>query len=178
MKSLNPKTRLEKLCRKKTKLSTIFCLYLFLCCSNCSYFQRSLTRIIEIAEEKVFAFIDAAPDLIETIPVLEDNPVPYYSDFQQKSFYRSQRLIASLVKVNTLISMEKLTSIDASKGVYEIMFNDTKETDEPIDTLGSLLNYSLRQVSGVDRYQHGYLIQYPIDLINKDFMGSYTPMVA
>ena len=79
---------------------------------------------------KVFAFIDAAPDLIETIPVVEDDPVPYYSDFQQKSFYRSQSLIASLVKVNTLISMEKLTSIDASKGVYEIIFNDTKETDD------------------------------------------------
>lgn len=162
--------------KKQRNFQQFFAYVFFFAALTAVIFRDRLPELLEIAEEKVFAFIDAAPDLIETIPVVEDDPVPYYSDFQQKSFYRSQSLIASLVKVNTLISMEKLTSIDASKGVYEIIFNDTKETDEPIDTLGSLLNYSLRQVSGVDRYQHGYLIQYPIDLINKDFMGSYTPM--
>ncbi|MEC7854512.1 MAG: hypothetical protein VX924_04045, partial [Candidatus Neomarinimicrobiota bacterium] len=87
-----------------------------------------------------------------------------------------QSLISSLLKVNTLISIEKIVTINAGKGEYELVYSDVKETQVPIDTLGGVLNYSLRQIIGVDRYQHGYLIQYPISFINKDLMGSYTPL--
>ena len=32
--------------------------------------------------------------------------------------------------------------------------------DAPIDTLGDVLNYSLRQVNGDEMYKHGYLVNY------------------
>ena len=173
---IKPKTRKSLKPKKQRNFQQFFAYVFFFVALTAVIFRDRLPELLEIIEERVYSIIDSAPAAIETLTILEDDPVPNYSDLQQKTYYRSQSLISSLLKVNTLISMENIVTINAVKGEYELVYSDIKETQVPIDTLGGVLNYSLRQISGVDRYQHGYLIQYPISFINEDLMGSYTPI--
>ena len=40
-------------------------------------------------------------------------------------------------------------------------FLGIKSHTVPVDSIGDVLNYSLRQIAGEDSYKHGFLIIYP-----------------
>jgi len=62
--------------------------------------------------------------------------------------------------MTSLFDNEKILKLNASNGKMDIVLTGPKNTLFPVDTLGSILNYSLRQVEGKDLYEFGYLVQY------------------
>ena len=47
-----------------------------------------------------------------------------------------------------------------SDGNMDLEILGSKTMNAPIDSIGDVLNYSLRQVPGESRFKHGYLVQY------------------
>ena len=55
-------------------------------------------------------------------------------------------------------------------GMKNLEFIGKKTHTVPVDSIGNVLNYSLRQIAGEDKYKHGFLINYPkINTENKTF---------
>ena len=82
----------------------------------------------------------------------------------------SQSLIASVLNTFTLTQNNNLLLLSISSGTLNLEFLDLKTHSVSVDSLGDVLNYSLRQVAGQDQYKHGFLINYPnINTENKTF---------
>ena len=82
----------------------------------------------------------------------------------------SQSLIASVLNTFTLTQNNNLLLLSISSGTLNLEFLDIKTHSVSVDSLGDILNYSLRQVAGQDQYKHGFLINYPnINTENKTF---------
>jgi hypothetical protein len=102
---------------------------------------------------------------LDRLPVVETESV--FSDYQKRSFIKSQSLINSIDKTFKFINTKNLLKINAQGGVTSLEFLDTKTTAVAVDSIGNILNYSLRQVGEVNLYRHGYLVQYTA-FINSD----------
>jgi hypothetical protein len=62
--------------------------------------------------------------------------------------------------LSSVIDSSQINSFDAGNGKLDILLAGSKNSIFPVDTIGSILNYSLRQVEGKDLYEFGYLVQY------------------
>jgi len=90
--------------------------------------------------------------------------------FNPDHLLSSQSLIASVLNTFTLTQNNNLLLLSISSGTLNLEFLDIKTHSVSIDSLGDILNYSLRQVAGQDQYKHGFLINYPsINTENKTF---------
>ena len=57
--------------------------------------------------------------------------------------------------------------LSVSSGRLNIEFVGPKTQTIPIDFIGDILNYSLRQVNGEDKFKHGFLVNYKQTDISK-----------
>ncbi len=75
---------------------------------------------------------------------------------------QSQSLIGSALKTLSLTDSHQILLLSISDGRMDLEMLGNKTMDAPIDSIGDVLNYSLRQVAGDNRFEHGYLVQYNV----------------
>jgi len=165
----NSKVKKHNTKRKKSKsnFQQIFAYLFFFSALTAVIFREDLPKIYEILKDEVINLIESKPSTVEpaSLPVVETESV--FSDYQKKSFIKSQSLINSIDKIFNFINNKNLLKINAQGGETSLEFLDTKTTTVAVDSIGNILNYSLRQVGEVDQYRHGYLVQYTA-FINSD----------
>ena len=72
----------------------------------------------------------------------------------------SRSLISSVINTLNLYEDYNLLLLSGSGGRIDLEFLGKKSLIVPVDSIGDVLNYSLRQVSGEDQYKHGFLVKY------------------
>mgnify|MGYP001240037594 FL=1 len=72
----------------------------------------------------------------------------------------SQILVTSALKTLSLTDSYEIILLSLSGGNMDLEILGGKTMNAPIDSIGDVLNYSLRQVPGESRFKHGYLVQY------------------
>ena len=107
--------------------------------------------------------------IIESTPlnvILDNNQEIDHPDYLLKS----QSLITSILNTFNLTQDNDLVLLSISSGTMNLEFIGAKTHTVPVDSIGNVLNYSLRQIAGEDKYKHGFLINYPkINTENKTF---------
>ena len=84
-----------------------------------------------------------------------------------KYLIESQSLISTVIYTLDILQDHQILLLSISDGQMDLELIGNKTMDTPIDTLGDVLNYSLRQVNGDKQFKHGYLVNYrPVDIIN------------
>ena len=171
-KEKNKQKKRKPLKKKKTNnFQQIFAYLFFFAALTAVIFREKLPEIYETIEVEVRNFIDPkVPQTTQETP-LNKSAERLYSEFQKKSFIKSQSTVNAIAKIFNSIEMKNIINIEAMKGEINLEFLDLKSTNVPVDTIGNILNYSLRQIGGLEQYKHGYLIQYPVfrnELINLD----------
>ena len=171
-KEKNRQKKRKPLKKKKTNnFQQIFAYLFFFAALAAVIFREKLPEIYETIEVEVRNFIDPkVPQTTQEIP-LNKSAERLYSEFQKKSFIKSQSTVNAIAKIFNSIEMKNIINIEAMKGEINLEFLDLKSTNVPVDTIGNILNYSLRQMGALEQYKHGYLIQYPVfrnELINLD----------
>ncbi len=98
--------------------------------------------------------------------IVDNNQKILYPDY----LIRSQSLISSVLNTFNLTQNYDLLLLSISSGTLNLEFLGIKTNSVSVDSLGDILNYSLRQVSGQDQYKHGFLINYPnINIENRTY---------
>ena len=171
-KEKNKQKKRKPLKKKKTNnFQQIFAYLFFFAALAAVIFREKLPEIYETIEVEVRNFIDPkVPQTTQETP-LNKSAERLYSEFQKKSFIKSQSTVNAIAKIFNSIEMKNIINIEAMKGEINLEFLDLKSTNVPVDTIGNILNYSLRQMGALEQYKHGYLIQYPVfrnELINLD----------
>ena len=62
--------------------------------------------------------------------------------------------------MTSAITSDQIIRFEGGKGKIDVTLTGSKNSLFPVDTIGNILNYSLRQIEGKDLYEFGYLIQY------------------
>jgi hypothetical protein len=145
---------------------------------NINFLQPLLSLFFFVTIGTMIA-IDQKPELFDPILKYKENFFEKVDKSTQnagkKEFVEASKISPKneseyLLKSQSLISISN--QIFALSGEYQILFFSisdgridleligTKLMDAPIDTLGDVLNYSLRQVNGDEMYKHGYLVNY------------------
>ena len=62
--------------------------------------------------------------------------------------------------MTSAIASDQIIRFEVGKGKIDVALTGPKNSFFPVDTIGNILNYSLRQIEGKDLYEFGYLIQY------------------
>ena len=171
-KEKNKQKKRKPLKKKKTNnFQQIFAYLFFFAALAAVIFREKLPEIYDTIEVEVRNFIDPkVPQTTQETP-LNKSAERLYSEFQKKSFIKSQSTVNAIAKIFNSIEMKNIINIEAMKGEINLEFFDLKSTNVPVDTIGNILNYSLRQMGALEQYKHGYLIQYPVfrnELINLD----------
>ena len=171
-KEKNKQKKRKPLKKKKTNnFQQIFAYLFFFAALTAVIFREKLPEIYDTIEVEVRNFIDPkVPQTTQETP-LNKSAERLYSEFQKKSFIKSQSTVNAIAKIFNSIEMKNIINIEAMKGEINLEFLDLKSTNVPVDTIGNILNYSLRQMGALEQYKHGYLIQYPVfrnELINLD----------
>ncbi|MED5433743.1 MAG: hypothetical protein VYB52_02720, partial [Candidatus Neomarinimicrobiota bacterium] len=171
-KEKNRQKKRKPLKKKKTNnFQQIFAYLFFFAALAAVIFREKLPEIYDTIEVEVRNFIDPkVPQTTQETP-LNKSAERLYSEFQKKSFIKSQSTVNAITKIFNSIEMKNIINIEAMKGEINLEFLDLKSTNVPVDTIGNILNYSLRQMGALEQYKHGYLIQYPVfrnELINLD----------
>jgi len=79
----------------------------------------------------------------------------------------SQSLISTVIGTFDLLQDQQILLLSISDGQMDLEIVGNKTMDISIDTLGDVLNYSLRQVNEDKQFKHGYLVNYgTVDIIN------------
>ena len=82
-------------------------------------------------------------------------------------FIESQSLISTVIGTFDLLQDQQILLLSISDGQMDLEIVGNKTMDISIDTLGDILNYSLRQVNEDKQFKHGYLVNYgTVDIIN------------
>ena len=110
---------------------------------NISSSSDSLSNSIKIDEE------ENIPKIVEPKTI----KVPVFS-------MNSQILVTSALKTLSLTDSHEIILLSLSDGNMDLEILGGKTMNAPIDSIGDVLNYSLRQVPGESRFKHGYLVQY------------------
>jgi len=113
----------------------------------------------------------SAPDsVVASIAVQKDEPpkskIP-------KFVIDSQSLISVASRTLQMTGSRNITLLSIGVGQMDLELVGDKTMDAPIDSLGDVLNYSLRQVRADSLFKHGYLVNYstidkPLDHSNMD----------
>ena len=92
----------------------------------------------------------------EVAPIVEPTPAMEVL----KYILPSQSLISTALQTLRLTDDHQISLLSISDGRMDLEMLGDKTMDAPIDSIGDVLNYSLRQVAGDNRFEHGYLVQY------------------
>jgi len=158
--SVESKKRKKLSKKRKSSFQQFFAYMFFFGALSAVIFREQLPFIYEKVESEVRLFLyPPTPDIV-TDEKYPTNPRSENNYFNQVSFVRSQSLVFSVFTMTSLFDNEKILKLNASNGKMDIVLTGPKNTLFPVDTLGSILNYSLRQVEGKDLYEFGYLVQY------------------
>ncbi len=93
-----------------------------------------------------------------------------------KFVINSQSLISVASRTLQMTGSRHITLLSIGGGRMDLEFVGDKTMDAPIDSLGDVLNYSLRQVGTDSLFKHGYLVNYSI--INKPLKHSNIEIEA
>jgi len=107
------------------------------------------------------------PPKVEILPPIEIvGPTPEIEEVleEEKPDYlvNSQNLIWTALRTLELSDSYKIMLLSLSGGRMDLELVGNKTMDAPIDSLGDVLNYSLRQVNGDNQFKHGYLVNYQL----------------
>ena len=101
--------------------------------------------------------LDSKEDIVSTISSeFTDSSNEIAPDF----LINSRSLISSVINTLNLYEDYNLLLLSGSGGRIDLEFLGKKSLIVPVDSIGDVLNYSLRQVIGEDQYKHGYLVKY------------------
>jgi len=73
---------------------------------------------------------------------------------------KSQSLISAALQTLTLSDSHQIKLLSMSEGSMDLVLLGNKTIDLPIDSIGDVLNISLRQIAGQNQFEQGYLVQY------------------
>jgi hypothetical protein len=166
----NDKKRKKLSKRKKSNFQQFFAYLFFFGALTAVIFRDQLPDIYENIEKEVREFLKPTQDA-PTDNEISSNITSEIIDFNQIDFIRSQSLAYSLLNLSSVIDNDQILRFEGGKGKIDITLTGSKNSLFPVDSIGSILNYSLRQVEGKDIYEFGYLIQYDAylnDNLNSD----------
>ena len=107
--------------------------------------------------------------LTDTIPIAKQ-PIPNFA-------LKSQSLISAALKTLIISDSHQVKLLSISEGTMDLVLLGNKIMDIPIDSIGDVLNISLRQIAGENQFEHGYLVQYydaePLALQGKQTVESF-----
>ena len=154
------KKRKKVLKKKKSNFQQFFAYAFFFTALTAVIFRDQLPSIYDKIDSEVRAFLNSNSQAVTPEEEIQTFPSTQINDFNSISFLRSQSLAFSLFSVVSNIDNDQILRLDASKGKIDITLVGPKNSLFPMDTIGNILNYSLRQVEGKDLYEFGYLVQY------------------
>ena len=124
-------------------------------------FKKYLFKINEISLS-IFSSSDSLSDSIKIdeeeykTPKIVEPKTINVSEFS----INSQILVTSALKTLSLTDSYEIILLSLSGGNMDLEILGGKIMNAPIDSIGDVLNYSLRQVPGESLFKHGYLVQY------------------
>ena len=145
--------------RKKSNFQQFFAYLFFFGALTAVIFREDLPAIYERLELEVQSYLNPPSPVISP----DDSPnssTEVRNYFDEISFIRSQSLANSILTMSTIIDSTQIIDVQAGRGKMDMLLLGSKNTIFPVDTIGSILNYSLRQLEGEDLYEFGYLVQY------------------
>ena len=137
--------------------------------------QIKSIQIVNNLSDSAISFFDSSIDGLEDVSVekntskIEAVNKDIAIDIQPPThLLRSQSLIASIVNAFSLTQAQNLLMLSVSSGRLNIEFVGPKTQAIPVGSIGDILNYSLRQVTGEDQFKHGFLVNYKQTDISKN----------
>ena len=109
-------------------------------------------------EEKSEIINAPEPDMVPTV----EQKVESSKTNIPKFIIESQSLISTVIRTLQMSSSQNITLLSIGTGRMDLELVGDKTMDTPIDSLGDVLNYSLRQVNVDSQFKHGYLVKYPL----------------
>ena len=155
----NNKKRKKLSKKKKSNFQQFFAYLFFFGALTAVIFRDQLPQIYENIEKEVLEFL-TPPQAVLIDNEIPSNVTSEIIDFNQVDFIRSQSLAHSLYNLTSAIASDQITRFEGGKGKIDVALTGPKNSFFPVDTIGNILNYSLRQIEGKDLYEFGYLIQY------------------
>ena len=155
----NNKKRKKLSKKKKSNFQQFFAYLFFFGALTAVIFRDQLPQIYENIEKEVLEFL-TPPQAVLIDNEIPSNVTSEIIDFNQVDFIRSQSLAHSLYNLTSAIASDQITRFEGGKGKIDVALTGPKNSFFPLDTIGNILNYSLRQIEGKDLYEFGYLIQY------------------
>ena len=157
--NINNKKRKKLSKKKKSNFQQFFAYLFFFGALTAVIFRDQLPQIYENIEKEVLEFL-TPPQAVLIDNEIPSNVTSEIIDFNQVDFIRSQSLAHSLYNLTSAIASDQITRFEGGKGKIDVALTGPKNSFFPVDTIGNILNYSLRQIEGKDLYEFGYLIQY------------------
>ena len=181
-KKVKPKVRRKK--KKRNILKPTLYIFFFMTIGiMLTYDQKpELFDFLSTSNLEKFQIIDQEikDDIVSQVEI-EKPPVegPNY-------LIESQSLISTVIHTLDLLHDQQILLLSISDGQMDLEIVGNKTMDTSIDTLGDVLNYSLRQVNEDKQFKHGYLVNYrTVDIINnqsvlsvKKFQSLITEMAV
>ena len=155
----NNKKRKKLSKKKKSNFQQFFAYLFFFGALTAVIFRDQLPQIYENIEKEVLEFL-TPPQAVLIDNEIPSNVTSEIIDFNQVDFIRSQSLAHSLYNLTSAIASDQIIRFEGGKGKIDVALTGPKNSFFPVDTIGNILNYSLRQIEGKDLYEFGYLIQY------------------
>ena len=157
--NINNKKRKKLSKKKKSNFQQFFAYLFFFGALTAVIFRDQLPQIYENIEKEVLEFL-TPPQAVLIDNEIPSNVTSEIIDFNQVDFIRSQSLAHSLYNLTSAIASDQIIRFEGGKGKIDVALTGPKNSLFPVDTIGNILNYSLRQIEGKDLYEFGYLIQY------------------
>ena len=157
--NINNKKRKKLSKKKKSNFQQFFAYLFFFGALTAVIFRDQLPQIYENIEKEVLEFL-TPPQAVLIDNEIPSNVTSEIIDFNQVDFIRSQSLAHSLYNLTSAIASDQIIRFEGGKGKIDVALTGPKNSFFPVDTIGNILNYSLRQIEGKDLYEFGYLIQY------------------
>ena len=157
--NINNKKRKKLSKKKKSNFQQFFAYLFFFGALTAVIFRDQLPQIYENIEKEVLEFL-TPPQAVLIDNEIPSNVTSEIIDFNQVDFIRSQSLAHSLYNLTSAIASDQIIRFEGGKGKIDVTLTGSKNSLFPVDTIGNILNYSLRQIEGKDLYEFGYLIQY------------------
>ena len=155
----NDKKRKKLTKKKKSNFQQFFAYLFFFGALTAVIFRDQLPGIYENIEKEVLEFL-TPPQALQVDNEISSIVTSDIIDFNQVDFIRSQSLAHSLYNLTSAIASDQIIRFEGGKGKINVTLTGSKNSLFPVDTVGNILNYSLRQIEGKDLYEFGYLIQY------------------
>ena len=104
--------------------------------------------------------VDSSSLKVEEEVEMSSEVVEDVTSLHSESSIKSQILVSTALKALSLTDSHEIILLSISDGNMDLELLGSKTMDAPIDSIGDVLNYSLRQVPSDSQFKHGYLVQY------------------